>query len=461
MKTVSEHKKGVSLRQLFALLLILAILLSGLMIWSTFRLSASVRRLTMATDSFIEMENAVHALGEASDFLTEMVQRYTISGDSRYLNAYFTEANETARREAALAKLAEDPDFAEALDLLQKASNASNQLMTQEYYAMRLVIEAQGVTAYPDILREVTLSEEDAALSPPDKMHRATEVVLNTEYYNMKDVIRAEMQRSVELLKEITHKAGETEKNNLAAEQLIFRIIIVVQMLIVVAMIWLTSVLGITPVLKAVEQIKADSPIPEIGANEFRYLAQTYNRMYSVNKKSVQQLNFTASHDALTKVYNRAGYDLLMSGIDLGSTFFLLFDVDDFKNINDTHGHKTGDSVLIKIANTLKRSFRSDDYVCRLGGDEFAVIMVHASVSLLNRVASNVQRINEALADTSDGLPPISVSVGIAHGHHAASTQELFQQADMAVYRSKQKGKRCFTFYDEDFERTEAGTENA
>jgi diguanylate cyclase (GGDEF)-like protein len=195
-----------------------------------------------------------------------------------------------------------------------------------------------------------------------------------------------------------------------------------------------------------VDQIKADSPIPEVGANEFRYLAREYNKMYEVYKSSLERLNFKASHDELTGAYNRAGYDLLLSSIDLSSTYMLLFDLDNFKSINDTYGHEAGDKVLVKLVQVLKNSFRSDDYICRLGGDEFVVFMVHSSKMKQHLIARKIDEINRQLADTVDGLPSTSVSVGIVHGKDAADAENLFEKTDEAMYQAKKNGKHTYKF---------------
>ena len=80
-------------------------------------------------------------------------------------------------------------------------------------------------------------------------------------------------------------------------------------------------------------------------------------------KKSIEHLNFKASHDELTGAYNRAGFDLLLSSLDLDSTYLMMLDVDNFKTINDTYGHETGDKVLKKLVQVLKKNFRSDDRI--------------------------------------------------------------------------------------------------
>jgi len=144
---------------------------------------------------------------------------------------------------------------------------------------------------------------------------------------------------------------------------------------------------------------------------------------------------------------HRAGYDLLLSSIDLNSTYMMLFDVDNFKTINDTYGHETGDKVLVKLVNILKNNFRSEDYICRIGGDEFVVFMVHSSRVQEALVARKIKAINEDLSETDDELPPVSVSVGITHGTEASDTTDLFEKTDAAMYQAKQNGKRTYQFH--------------
>ncbi len=442
-----NNRGGVSLRILYRWLVVIAIVISALIVYSTFHLSASFRRLTVATDEYIDLQKAAAELMDASDYLTEKVQRFTVNGNTQYMFEYFTEAFETNRREGAISTMSKDPDCAEALAQLQQAMDASKELMTQEYYAMRLVIEAKGYTEYPSILDSVELTAEDAALSPEEKMRLATETVLNEEYYRQKDIIRVNMKESLAELEKLTHNTEDDSNKRLANELLVVRIIILVQTAGIIVMVLLTSRLGINPVLQAVEKIRNDRPIPEVGANEFRYLAHTYNKMYNVYKKSVERLNFKASHDELTGAYNRAGYDLLLSSIDLNSTFMMLFDLDNFKHINDTYGHETGDRVLVKLVQALKKNFRSDDYVCRIGGDEFVVFMVHTSGMQHHLIIQKIDAISKELAETDDGLPPASISVGIAHGSDVTDVETLFEKTDATMYEAKQSGKNTYKFY--------------
>ena len=438
--------KGISLRTTHLILVIVAIIVSGLMFYATFHLSVSFRNMAQATEEQIELRKAARELMDASDYLTEKVQRFTVNGDMRFLEEYFTEAFETNRREEAVNTMSVVSGNEDALRNLQEAMDGSLELMNLEYYAMRLVIDAKGYSDYPDVLRSVMISDEDRALSREEKMRRAVEIVLGDEYYEQKDRIRQNMKASLDELERMAYDTDAATLESFSKEMAFVRVIISIQIISIFIIVWLTARLGIHPVLNAVERIKADSPIPEVGANEFRYLARAYNKMYEVYKSSLERLNFKASHDELTGAYNRAGYDLLLSSLDLSSTYMLLFDVDNFKSINDTYGHEVGDKVLVKLVQVMKKNFRSDDYICRIGGDEFVVFMVHATEQQKNLIASKIEKINQEMTDPKDGLPPASISVGITYGAGAEDAEVLFEKADAAMYHSKQSGKSTYTF---------------
>ena len=442
-----DNSEGISLRTIHTWQIIGAVIVSALLFYSTFHLTESFRRLTENAEKQIELRNAATELMEASDYLTEKVQRFSVQGDIRFVYDYFNEAFEANHREEAISRVTAGTDNKEALAKLQAAMEKSLELMNREYYAMKLVIEAGQFTDYPDVLKSVELSEEDRALSSDEKMRRAAVMVHDDDYYRQKEEIRQNMKASLSELEEMVYDADASALISLSDEMMFLRVIIVIQIFAVFLMVWLTSRLGITPVLDAVDRIKEDSPLQEVGANELRYLARAYNKMYEVYRSSLERLNFKASHDELTGAYNRSGYDLLLSSIDLNKTCMLLFDVDNFKDINDTYGHETGDKVLVNLVRILKKNFRSDDYVCRIGGDEFVVFMVHAAELQRDLIAQKIDDINRELEKSEDGLPAISVSVGIVHGADAANAENLFEKTDEAMYQSKRSGKHTYTFY--------------
>ena len=444
---LSIRKKGISHRKLHFWLAVIILIFSGSVVYCTFRLTNSFRKIDEASDQAAELQNAAYDLMNASDYLTEQVQRFSINGDRRFLDQYFSEAFESKRREEAIEKMSIYGGTDAALNKLQTAMENSVELMDREYYAMRLVIEAKGYEDYPDILKNIELSVEDSALKPDEKIRKATELLLDDEYYKKKDKIREGMQESLNEVEKLANNAEDAAKASFGRELIITRTAILIQAGLVFFMMWLTTRYSISPVLRAIEQVKADLPISEYGSEEIRYLANAYNKMYQKNKSSLEHLSFKVSHDELTGAYNRAGYDYLLSSLDLDTTYMMLLDVDDFKNYNDNYGHETGDKVLIKVVKVLSKVFRNEDCICRIGGDEFVVFMVHSGSISQSLIESKIAQIHEELENTEDGMPSISVSIGIMNGKDASDAASLFEKADEAMYMSKKQGKGTYNFY--------------
>lgn len=118
----------------------------------------------------------------------------------------------------------------------------------------------------------------------------------------------------------------------------------------------------------------------------------------------------------MTDLLNRESFEKLLKIHEDGPSSYalLLIDVDTFKTVNDTYGHDMGDQILKKVADLLKKTFRSIDYVCRIGGDEFAIIMVEMTSDLEYTVMDKISAINEKLSKEEDGLPAVSSSVQVA-----------------------------------------------
>ena len=160
---INQYKKeGISLRTIHLLLIIGAVLISVLMLFSTYQLTRSFESLTQASEQQIELRKAARELMDASDYLTEKVQRFSVMGDSRFLDEYFEEALVANHREEAIRRMSQGSEKSEALDDLKKAMEGSLELMNREYYAMRLVIDAQGIKEYAEVLDAVELTDEDS-----------------------------------------------------------------------------------------------------------------------------------------------------------------------------------------------------------------------------------------------------------------------------------------------------------
>ena len=450
MQTQNVRKeKGLSLKTTSIVMMIASIIITIVLLITSIRSFQSFRNMEKSTDNYILLEEAADELMRASDYLTEEVQCYTVLGERKHLENYFTEANVTRRREHAIFTMEAAMPESAALAKLEKSMAESLSLMDREYYAMRLMLEAAGDTEIPEAIKDIQLTEEHEKLTAGEKVLLAQRMVHDTAYYEQKNRIRVNMTECLEELKADTQGTQQGMEDNARRDMTRMIVLIFIQSAVMFLMIILQTRLGIRPVLSAVNHIKMDQELPIVGASEFRYLAGTYNVMYAAYKKSIANLSFKASHDDLTGVYNRAGYDLIKDSLDMGSTALLLFDADEFKSINDQYGHETGDQVLKKIAAVLKKNFRSDDYVCRIGGDEFVVFMVHTVNEPRQLITNKVIRINQELAGTEDGLPGVSVSAGVSFSPVGGEPAELFRQADVALYYVKDHGREGCCFYSE------------
>lgn len=165
-------------------------------------------------------------------------------------------------------------------------------------------------------------------------------------------------------------------------------------------------------------------------------------------------LQFLATHDILTSLPNRY---LLFDRMDqaiyraqrYGTMLAIMFlDLDDFKAINDTHGHATGDLLLVQVANRLTGLVRELDTVARFGGDEFVIIL--ESIQKEDEIAQVAGRIIREIpkcVDIYPKNPEISVSMGISlFPQHGMTASKLVDCADEAMYKAKSK-KNTFVFY--------------
>jgi diguanylate cyclase (GGDEF)-like protein/PAS domain S-box-containing protein len=162
-------------------------------------------------------------------------------------------------------------------------------------------------------------------------------------------------------------------------------------------------------------------------------------------RRDEDQMRHEALHDPLTGLPNRTllrdrlEHALAQSERDGRETAVLFVDLDNFKQVNDVHGHATGDAVLVEFARRLRTAVRPADTVARFGGDEFVVVCEQVDEQVVLALGRRLEAAIEAPL-TVEGLPyGLSASIGIALGHHDADA--LMANADTAVYRAKARGR--------------------
>lgn len=174
----------------------------------------------------------------------------------------------------------------------------------------------------------------------------------------------------------------------------------------------------------------------------------------SERKSKEQRTQYLLDHDGLTGLLNRSAFSriatqLIENDIDHTTRFTILyFDLDGFKDVNDTFGHEKGDQVLIEFSDQLLKTTRAADFVARLGGDEFAVLLPdldHHDVIMM--IVNRILRLMGNEVEHNGSKVPFGVSLGVASYPTDATTFDiLLKKADQAMYRAKKagKGNACF-----------------
>ncbi|HHT9135957.1 MAG TPA: EAL domain-containing protein [Candidatus Wunengus sp. YC60] len=175
-------------------------------------------------------------------------------------------------------------------------------------------------------------------------------------------------------------------------------------------------------------------------------------------KRFEAHLEYLANNDPLTNLFNRrrfreemADWIAQMERHESGGAL-LFIDLDNFKYINDTLGHQKGDEILINFAYLLRARVRETDIIARLGGDEFAIILPYTDAEQAQSIAMQILELARGNIHANNGrFHNVTASIGIAlFPEHGNDAEKLLTYADLAMYRSKEKGRNCICMYSPD-----------
>lgn len=170
-------------------------------------------------------------------------------------------------------------------------------------------------------------------------------------------------------------------------------------------------------------------------------------------RKTIEEERSKAYNDALTGIPNRMAFDERMHNEFQrwkrynNKLTLCLVDIDKFKGVNDTYGHKAGDIVLRTVAKKCASKIRKSDYFCRYGGEEFALILpetdLSSAISVAETLRESIEKCSFQYAEESVG---ITISCGLAQIKNNDTLDKLFQRADKALYKAKESGRnRCIS----------------
>ena len=212
-------------------------------------------------------------------------------------------------------------------------------------------------------------------------------------------------------------------------------------------------------------------PLPDNNDDELGLLTRTFNDMMEKLRNSqleieqdrlrlaeqneeLQRANEILSQlsitDGLTKLHNHRYFqDHLVREIKRikrtqAPLSMILLDIDDFKLLNDTHGHAAGDEVLMSLASIMNDSARESDLIARYGGEEFVILMPNTDLAGAVHLAEKIRMAVESTRlIIGDGMKPIEITISLGVATFNGSRREFFAEADRALYQAKAAGKNC------------------
>ena len=444
--------KKISIRTVSIVIFLITVGIGGMLALISSECTRQFQNLQDETERFIQCESALQQMQAGSDYLEKQVSQYVQTGQYIHMDFYLKEIRETQRYEKACDYLQQEFGGTTAIKPLESAVAYEEKLREQEFYIMRLMAEVSFADEdlWPEEIRGIALTPEDAALEQEQKQERALEILSGHAY----KILRTNEDNYIVGAKQAL---GQQTRNNQNHAQTVFRdvylkfetgvAVLIVLVLLICIILWK---LVIAPLKMYGKSIVKGEIFPVVGAKELQELATTYNKVYQENLVAQKLIRHEAEHDALTDALNRGAFEKILSIYEQGDSSFamIMVDVDVFKQVNDTYGHSVGDKILVKVADNLQREFRSIDYICRIGGDEFAIVMVDVGSDLKEVVREKIAQVNENLSNPTDGLPAVSLSVGVAFSDRENPGDSIFKDADKALYKVKNSGRNNCGFYE-------------
>ena len=180
--------------------------------------------------------------------------------------------------------------------------------------------------------------------------------------------------------------------------------------------------------------------------NELSSITRELSKKNLKLEKANQQIKELSRKDPLTDLYNRRAFmeyfekQLAQSKRHSNSLTLIITDIDNFKEINDTYGHSTGDDVLEGLGQILSQETRQEDMAARVGGEEFAILLVKTDT---NNACNYAERVSQKLKDFElEAISePVTLSFGISAARPDDDLDSLYKRADQALYKAKEAGK--------------------
>lgn len=406
-------------------------------------------------------------LRQTSDDLTRFVRTYAVTLNKEYKNNYFSildirngispkpkyydriywdfsEPRRSQKHPLGEASALKDeisnlPYTDKELEYLQKSEEQSNHLVAIEIEAFNAL---KGL--YKDKNGKYTVAGERNQSLAISLLHSET-------YHKEKEDIMFLIDAFLDAINERTKRNIDTYTQKVElSENNLFRIVLSAILIFAIsAVLILIKVLipikRLTKAIRKYQNGETDFKLDNHADDEIGLMSQQFCSMRETLDEKYFQMKEMTITDELTHVYNRKFYNEkvleLLSLYKRYETVFsmIIFDIDNFKHINDTYGHQMGDKVLIEMSTLVQSLIRDTDYLFRVGGEEFIVLLCETSLEPSKQVAEKIRKSVSGLKTLEPEV--ITISLGLTEVMVDDTEDNLFKRADDLLYHSKKNGK--------------------
>lgn len=469
---MEKQKKGIKISLVTIIMLAFVVVICALLVVSNIQLDNDFETVVEFDNYYKQCNYKADQMEKYIDELqTNMVNIVEKGDPTSYMKAYFSSmksdeaaklTDEVKKTTDALDNLDEDTksQLVENCKYLEKAKPAYDKLSSKydlkimkymyEYYQKK---ELEGnekridSSKFPEeIVNMVTLSASELKKTPEQFRESARAMLYSDSYTSDMKNINANINNFSDRIKVFADENLEQQQNQLGrgiVMQQIYCIVMIVGMVVIVLILYK---LVITVLRHYVRQIISTTDLKPEGVYELRYLADAYNEKFEKIEKKEQSLIRRADYDSLTNIYNRGAFETAVNNklkeINDNTSAFVLFDVDNFKKVNEDFGHEMGDKILSLISYTLQESFGENDILGRISGDEFGVFIPSVPEEDLSYVKERVANINRQMSAPNASFPSITFSVGISLNFQGDTFKDAYGRADDALFYVKSHG-RC------------------
>lgn len=440
----------VGIRTVGVIMVVVGLIMTFFMQFSIHDVKESYDTQMATYDSYLVSQSGLVDMKVASDALSERARNFVSTGDLEHLDRYYLYYLDENTRTSSMNSIIEMnknvPVYNQLVNILVDVDNMSK--LESEAILLALYGYEIDENDFPDQMKGKSLSAEYSSLSNEEKIEKSRSILFGDNYQNLRNDYTDNLEYSIYAM------AGYYEQTKKDNQQVIYyyqnRQRVGVSMsftfvVMVVLTIWFSV---IRPLSRNIDHIERQEFLDEKGLKDMRILARAYNTMYENVKRDNEQLSYEASHDSLTGLKNRNAYYMQLAELNNKTFSFLLIDVDNFKNFNDSYGHDVGDRVLMKISRVLQDNFRMDDAIYRLGGDEIAIVLLNLTNKNRNIIDEKIGNIRNDLLKKDDDVPEIRISVGVTFSSGELDIEKIYKEADIALYQAKEE-KNTLVYYED------------